>query len=33
VTTLYQIDPKDMLMPLVVLDVHEKAAENPDEDC
>lgn len=25
-----QIDPKDMLMPLVVLDVHEKAAKNPD---
>ena len=33
VKTLYQIDPKDMLMPLVVLDVHENAAENPDEDC
>ena len=25
-----QIDPKDMLMPLVVIDVHEKAAKNPD---
>src|SRR5438270_320569 len=25
-----QIDPKDMLMPLVVLDVHEQAARNPD---
>src|SRR5689334_5114249 len=25
-----QIDPKDMLMPLVVLDVHEQAAKNPD---
>jgi kynurenine formamidase len=25
-----QIDPKEMLMPLVVLDVHEKAAKNPD---
>src|SRR6267154_4084443 len=25
-----QIDPKDMLMPLVVLDVHDKAAKNPD---
>ncbi len=25
-----QIDPKDMLMPLVVLDVHDKAARNPD---
>ena len=25
-----QIDPKDMLMPLVVIDVHAKAAENPD---
>lgn len=25
-----QIDPKDMLMPLVVLDVHEKVAKNPD---
>ena len=28
--TVDQIDPKDMLMPLVVLDVHEKAARNPD---
>jgi kynurenine formamidase len=25
-----QIDPKDMLMPLVVLDVHDKVAKNPD---
>ena len=25
-----QVDPKDMLMPLVVLDVHEKVAKNPD---
>jgi kynurenine formamidase len=25
-----QIDPKDMLLPLVVLDVHEKVAKNPD---
>ena len=25
-----EIDPKDMLMPLVVLDVHEKVARNPD---
>src|SRR5260221_9340090 len=25
-----QIDPKDMLMPLVVIDVHDKAARNPD---
>jgi len=28
--TVDQIDPKDMLMPLVVLDVHEKVANNPD---
>jgi Putative cyclase len=28
--TVDQIDPKDMLLPLVVLDVHEKAARNPD---
>lgn len=28
--TVDQIDPKDMLMPLVVLDVHDKAAKNPD---
>jgi len=28
--TVDQIDPKDMLMPLVVLDVHEKVARNPD---
>jgi kynurenine formamidase len=25
-----QIDPKDMLMPLVVIDVHAKVAKNPD---
>ena len=25
-----QIDPTEMLMPLVVIDVHEKAAKNPD---
>ena len=25
-----EIDPKDMLMPLVVLDVHDKVARNPD---
>jgi kynurenine formamidase len=29
-TTVDRIDPKDMVMPLVVLDVHEKAARNPD---
>jgi kynurenine formamidase len=28
--TVDQIDPKDMLMPLVVIDVHEKVARNPD---
>src|ERR1700712_4032394 len=28
--TVDQIDPRDMLMPLVVLDVHEKVAKNPD---
>jgi kynurenine formamidase len=28
--TVDQVDPKDMLMPLVVLDVHEKVARNPD---
>ncbi len=28
--TLDQIDVKEMIMPLVVLDVHEKVAENPD---
>ncbi len=28
--TVDQIDLKDMLMPLVVLDVHEKVAKNPD---
>ena len=28
--TVDTVDPKDMLMPLVVLDVHEKVAKNPD---
>lgn len=28
--TVDQIDPKDMLLPLVVIDVHEKVAQNPD---
>ncbi len=28
--TIDQIDLKDLLMPLVVIDVHEKAAKNPD---
>jgi kynurenine formamidase len=28
--TVDTIDPKEMLMPLVILDVHEKAAKNPD---
>lgn len=28
--TVDQIDPKDMLLPLVVLDVHDKVAKNPD---
>ncbi len=28
--TLDQIDVKEMMMPLVVIDVHEKAAANPD---
>jgi kynurenine formamidase len=28
--TVDQIDPKDMLMPLVVIDVHEKVAKNSD---
>jgi kynurenine formamidase len=28
--TLDQIDVKEMIMPLVVLDVHEQVAENPD---
>jgi kynurenine formamidase len=28
--TIDQIDVKEMIMPLVVLDVHEKAAANPD---
>src|SRR5271169_3500845 len=28
--TTDQIDPKEMLLPLVVLDVHDKVAKNPD---
>jgi kynurenine formamidase len=28
--TLDQIDVKEMILPLVVLDIHEKAAKNPD---
>jgi kynurenine formamidase len=28
--TVDQIDPKEMVMPLVVLDVHEKVAHDPD---
>src|SRR5260370_8459222 len=28
--TVDQIDPKEMLLPLVVIDVHEEAAKNPD---
>jgi kynurenine formamidase len=28
--TIDQIDPKEMILPLVVIDVHEKAAQNPD---
>jgi kynurenine formamidase len=28
--TIDQIDPKEMILPLVVIDVHEKAATNPD---
>jgi kynurenine formamidase len=28
--TVDQIDPKQMLLPLVVLDVHQKVAANPD---
>ena len=28
--TIDQIDPKEMILPLVVIDVHEKAAKNPD---
>lgn len=28
--TLDQIDVKEMIMPLVVIDVHQKAAKNPD---
>ena len=28
--TVDQIDPKEMVLPLVVIDVHEEAAKNPD---
>ena len=28
--TIDEIDPKEMILPLVVLDVHEKVAKNPD---
>ena len=28
--TVDQIDPKEMLLPLVVIDVHDEAAKNPD---
>lgn len=28
--TIDQIDPKEMILPLVVLDVHEEVAKNPD---
>ncbi|MBI4557657.1 MAG: cyclase family protein [Candidatus Hydrogenedentes bacterium] len=28
--TVDQIDPKEMVLPLVVIDVHEQAAKNPD---
>jgi kynurenine formamidase len=28
--TIDQIDPKEMILPLVVIDVHENAAKNPD---
>ena len=28
--TVDQIDPKEMFLPIVVLDVHEKVAQNPD---
>jgi len=28
--TVDQIDPKEMILPLVVIDVHEEAARNPD---
>jgi kynurenine formamidase len=28
--TLAQIDPKEMILPLVVIDVHEEATKNPD---
>jgi len=28
--TVDQIDPKEMILPLVVIDVHGEAAANPD---
>jgi len=28
--TIDQIDPKEMVLPLVVIDIHEKVAKNPD---
>jgi len=28
--TVDQIDPKEMILPLVVIDVHQEAAKNPD---
>jgi len=28
--TVDQIDPKEMILPLVIVDVHEEAAKNPD---
>lgn len=28
--TVDQLDPKEMIMPLVVIDVHQKVAKNPD---
>src|SRR5207249_7957879 len=28
--TVDQIDPKEMVLPLVIIDVHEEAAKNPD---
>jgi len=31
--TVDQIDPKEMILPLVVTDVHEEAAKNPDSSC
>jgi kynurenine formamidase len=30
IRTIDQIDPKEMILPLVLLDVHQQAAENPD---